>query len=111
MSDLHKLHETIYGYHRAGDPLQAVNIRAIGAADPDDLVIVSVAEIGGPPRAIKETRAAYCEKWGAYRDVPVFEQRWLPQEESISGPPSLNSSSRPRYSILASRRRSTRWGT
>jgi N-methylhydantoinase A len=53
----HAVHDTIYGYHRAGSPLEAVNLRVVHSAPADD--VRPAPDLGGEgPRACAQGRAA-----------------------------------------------------
>jgi N-methylhydantoinase A len=83
----HALHETIYGYQRAGSPLEAVNLRVVHTAPADEVAPAPAGPGGeGGARARKGNRPVYFDEWGEYRDAPVYERRHLRRDELIQGP-------------------------
>ncbi len=87
MAEFHTIHERIYGYKRADNPVEAINLRAVHsvAARPISLERPDVGK-RSLARAFKQERPVYFEEMGAFQTTPVYERTLLPIGEAVSGP-------------------------
>jgi N-methylhydantoinase A len=86
-AEFHRLHERIYGYRRADNPVEAINLRSVHTVEAQGIAPEQAGAAGGSlADALKEPRPVYFDEVGAYRETPVYERRLLPLEETLRGP-------------------------
>ena len=87
IAEFHALHERIYGYDRADNAVEAINLRSVytvaGRAVRPDRPEVGERSMA---RALKEDRPIYFEETGGYRATPVYRRELLPIDEPLMGP-------------------------
>jgi N-methylhydantoinase A len=82
----HAVHERVYGYGRAGQPVELVNLRAVHTWPVPDPVVRRPARAGAPavPGPAGERPAFFAP--GGFVRTPVFERRRLPAGVRLPGP-------------------------
>jgi N-methylhydantoinase A len=80
----HEVHQRVYRHHRAQDPVEIVNLRAVHRYPLPTPGLVPPVAAGTRDSARKGTRPAYFA--GARRPTPVYERSRLPAGEPIAGP-------------------------
>ena len=88
----HDRHDEVYGHRNADDPVEFVNLRVVHSHTPDRADDPAVPAGGSLADALKGTRAAHFVDDDRRHDVPVYERRRLPPDESFDGPAVIEQS-------------------
>jgi N-methylhydantoinase A len=88
----HDRHDEVYGHRNADDPVEFVNLRVVHSHTPDRADERTVPAGGSLADARKGTREAHFVDDERRHDVPVYERRRLPPDESFDGPAVIEQS-------------------